>query len=68
MTDQVFTETLIFTRCFRYLTDTCTNTKNTGMKPAEINAPKCFLINDQTVEELNNLCTNCSEFQTRRTA
>ena len=63
MTNQVFTETLIFTRCVRYTTDTCPHKKNTAMKLAEINAPKCFLLNDQTVEELNQLCSQCDHFQ-----
>ena len=66
MTSQAFTETLIFTRCSRYLTDTCPQRKNTAMKLAEINAPKCFLLNDQTVEELNRLCSGCSDFQRKK--
>ena len=64
MTNQVFTETLLFTRCARYTTNTCSHRKNTAMKLAEINAPpKCFLLNDQTVEELNRLCSRCNHFQ-----
>ena len=67
MTNQVFTETLIFTRCVRYLTDSCPQRKNTAIKLAEINAPKCFLLNDQTVEELNLICAECNHFQVKET-
>ena len=64
MSESVFTETLLFTRCSKYLTDTCPNRKNTAMGLAIINAPpKCFLLNDQTVEELNMLCTGCRAFK-----
>jgi hypothetical protein len=61
MANQVFTEMPIFTTCPRYTTNTCPHRKNTTIKFAETNAPKCFLLNDQTVEELNELCSNCQE-------
>jgi hypothetical protein len=57
MIKQAFTEKLIVTHCSQYLTDTCPYRKNTAMKLAEINAQKCYLLNDKTVETLNGFCS-----------
>ena len=59
MPNQAFTETLQFTRCNNWNTESCPHMNNPQMQLAVINHPHWFLLNDQTVEELNSLCGSC---------
>ena len=63
MTNQAFTETLTFTRCANWNTDTCPHLNDPHMQLSIINAPHFWLLNDQTVEELDRLCDGCSALQ-----
>jgi hypothetical protein len=63
MTDQAFAETLTFTRCANWNTDTCPHLKDPHMQLSIINEPHFWLLNDKTVEDLNGMCDGCTEFQ-----
>ena len=63
MTNQLFTEILLFNRCANWNTDTCPHLRNPQMQLSIINAPHCYLLNDKTVEVLNGLCEGCSVLQ-----
>lgn len=62
MPNQAFTEILTFTRCACWNTENCPHLAASHMQMSVINAPKHWLLNDQTVEELNKLCDDCKEF------
>jgi len=62
MTNHAFTESLDFTRCANWNTDTCPHLKNPQMQLSIINEPHFWLLNDQTVEELDGLCDVCGAF------
>ena len=62
MPNQVFTETLIFTRCQNWNTEACPHLKNPQMQLTIINESHFWLLNDKTVGELNGICDGCKEF------
>ena len=59
MPDNAFTETLELVRCNNWNTESCPHIKNPNMQLTIINRPHWFLLNDQTVEEINRLCGSC---------
>jgi hypothetical protein len=64
MPNQAFTETLTFTRCANWNTDTCPHLTTSHMQLSIMNQPtNWLLLDDQTVAELNGLCDGC-EIQT----
>ena len=63
MPNQVFTETLTFTRCANWSTDTCPHLKKPKMQLSIINKSNWFVMNDKAVEVLNGICDGCEEFQ-----
>jgi hypothetical protein len=63
MTNEAFTETLQFTRCDNWNTESCPHIKNPKMQLSIINQSNWFVMNDKTVEELNKLCDGCEDFQ-----
>jgi len=59
MTANAFTEKLQWTQCNNWNKESCPHMKNPNMQLAIVNHPHWFLLNDQTVEELNSLCGSC---------
>jgi hypothetical protein len=66
MPNEAFTETLQFTRCTNWNTHNCPHMKNPNMQLTIINHPHWFLLNDQTVEELNRLCHSCVTLENQK--
>ena len=62
MPNQAFTEILTFTRCANWNTENCPHLKDPNMQLSIINTPKYWLLNGQTVGELNGMCDRCEEF------
>jgi hypothetical protein len=62
MTNQAFSETLQFTRCNNWNTDSCPHTKTSLMQLSIINQPHFWLLDDKTVESLNGICDDCAAF------
>ena len=62
MTKQAFTEMLILTRCACWNTDNCPHMDDPDMQLSIINSPRHWLLSDQSVKKLNQLCDGCGEF------
>jgi hypothetical protein len=60
MTTKAIIEELAFTTCTKWNTPECPNDHTAAMGLATINWPHLFLLNDDTVRELEERCAGCS--------
>jgi hypothetical protein len=65
MITHAFAEVLTFTRCNNWNSDICPHLKDPHMQLSIINEPRFWLLDDQTVEELNGMCDQCEMFNRR---
>jgi len=60
MTTKAIIQELAFTACSKWNTPECPNNHTPDMGLAIINWPNLFLLNDDTVKELDGMCEECS--------
>ena len=61
--EQHVIEAFIFTKCRNWDTEVCPQFKDAYMQLYIINRSTLFLLNDLAIEELWDLCSECSEFK-----
>ena len=62
MTTKAIIEELTFTRCENWNTLKCPNKNTSAMGLSIINRTSLFLLNDDTVKELDLMCIACCSF------
>ena len=63
MPNHVSNETLLFTKCINLNTDQCRYTKNPEKILSIFKDPANFAIDNQNVQELNDICSQCDSYQ-----
>ena len=56
---------MIFTKCRNWNTPECPHLNNKHMLMSSINEKTLFVLNDMTIEEINELCGKCDQFMTK---
>jgi hypothetical protein len=62
MIDQTIKHELLFMRCENWNTRACPSQKNAVMGLTVINQDHLFLLSDETVTRLKEICSACSAF------
>ena len=65
MTTKAIINELKFTECDKWNIPECPNNHTPAMGLAAINWPYLFLLNGETVKELNGLCDECSVYMAK---